>query len=289
MKKVLLAVLLLCLIAATAQATTLQEYIAQDTEFTLWHRLDGSTATIPLSRAIAKHFLNLTESELDVVIHHYKTSSAYENLAEGEKDLIFVTEPYEGDEDMPEFDVIPISYDALVFVNHVKNPVDNVTVEQLRDIYLGNIKNWSEVGGNDTAIFAYQRPLYSGSQTLFLQRLMEGQAPMEPVKEWVVSSMGDLIDAVASYVNADNSLGYTVYYYLNNMYKSPDLRMLKVNGVLPTNETLVSGEYPLQTFYYAVLRADTPADHPARLLVEWLLGEEGQMVSASVGYLPIAQ
>ncbi|WP_269689150.1 PstS family phosphate ABC transporter substrate-binding protein, partial [Klebsiella pneumoniae] len=74
--------------------------------------------------------------------------------------------------------VVPVVAEAFVFLTHASNPVDNLTMKQIQDIYTGKITNWNQVGGEDLEIIAYQRPVNSGSQTGFLELVMKGLTPM---------------------------------------------------------------------------------------------------------------
>ena len=260
----------------------------------LWAKIDGSTATIPLSEAIAKHFLGITDDQAAQLITHNTTDVAYYNLMNKQADLIFVTYPSEAElasaqQNGVTLDIIPVVKDALVFLVNAQNPVNSLTQQQLINIYTGNVTNWSAVGGANAAIQPFQRPANSGSQTLFLKLLMKDTAPMIPPAALVQAEMGGLIDAVANYSNASSALGYSVFYYANDMYAQPAVKLLGVDGVMPTKATIEDGSYPLPTYYYAVLRQDTPADHPARQLLAWLLAQEGQQVADAAGYVPIGE
>jgi len=257
----------------------------------LWRTVDGSTATIPLTEAMAGYF-----GQADSAPYHETTPRAYYYLCNDASyktiDLIFVTIPAAEDFDIAreagvELEVIPVVREGIVFINNTANPVDNLTAEELRNIYAGVITNWKEVGGLDERVTAYQRDIRSGSQTVFLQALMGDMQPVQPEKALVIETMGALVDQVAGYDNAPNALGYTMYYYIANMYSAPTIRVLSVDGIAPSTETIATGDYPLCTTYCAVLRADTPADHPARRLVEWLLSPEGQRVAVDAGYAPL--
>lgn len=289
MKKWISLVLLLAALAFVPQAFA--ETAAFPPE--LWTHIDGSTSLIPLSEAFFRRLTGLPDSEMAAYIEHTTTPNAYANIAGGGVNLILVTPPsaeeiLSASTNGVELELIPIAKDALVMLCNVENPVTALTTRQLRDIYQGKITNWQAVGGADMPILPYQRSLHSGSQTLFLQLLMGDEEPMEPAKEGVLSSMGFLVDAISGYDNAAESLGYSMYYYISNMYGNDRLRMLTVDGVEPTLETIASGEYSMWTYYYAVLRADLPTGAPERALVEYIRSEAGQRIVEEAGYVPLA-
>lgn len=91
----------------------------------------------------------------------------------------------------------PFAIEGLVFVVNADNPVDSLSVEQVQKIYTGEITNWSEVGGVDEPITAFQRNENAGSQTMMKKLVMDGMDMMEPEKEYVIGEMGALIEAGA--------------------------------------------------------------------------------------------
>lgn len=250
-------------------------------------KIDGSTATIPLSEEILLNRLGNYDG-----LTHNRTHEAYLNLIDGKSDLIFVT--YPSDEEFKlamqgdvELEIIPVVKDALVFLCNTANSVNSLTQQQIRDIYTGELTNWSQVGGKNAPITAFQRPENSGSQTLFQKLTMDGLAPTDPPQELRPLEMGGLVDAVADYNNAESALGFSVFYYVSDMYGNPDVRLMAIDGVAPTRETIAAGTYPYITYYYAVIRKDTPENHPARELINWLLTDEGQTVAQTAGYVPM--
>ena len=170
----------------------------------------------------------------------------------------------------------PIGRDALVFIVNENNPVKSLTRQQLKDIYAGKITNWKEVGGEDLAIVPFQRGEDSGSQTLFRKLLIQGGELMDPPTELAPAAMGELVDSIAAYNNSSNAIGFSVYYYIDQMYSQPGLRLLAVDGVTPSNDTIASESYPLCNEFYAVLHADAAADSPERQLYDWLDTAAGQ-------------
>ena len=168
-----------------------------------------------------------------------------------------------------------------------ENPVKSLTRQQLKDIYAGKITNWKEVGGDDLDIVAFQRSEDSGSQTLFKKLLIQGGELMDPPTELAPTAMGELVDSLAAYNNSANAIGFSVYYYIDQMYSQPGLRLLAVDGVEPSNDTIASEKYPLCNEFYAVLHADAAADSPERQLYDWLDTDAGQNCIQKSGYVAV--
>jgi phosphate transport system substrate-binding protein len=252
--------------------------------------IDGSTVTIPLSEALASRLMDLPLEEARQYVLHNKTHPAYVNLIYGKADLIFVTGPSEeelqlAEDQGVELEVIPVVHEGFVFLSNEDNPVEGLTLGQIREIYTGKITNWKEVGGSDMPITAYQRPVNSGSQTGFLEMVMKAEKPMDPPMEQVVAEMGALIDAVAAYDNEPSAIGYSYYYFVMDMWGNDQIKLLSVDGIYPDKDTIRDGSYPLNTAYYAVIRKSQPENSPVREIIDWLLTEEGQQLAEEAGYV----
>lgn len=251
-------------------------------------KIDGSTATLPLAEAFKANFTGTDINEIDV--EHSKTHNAYINLINGNTDLILVTEPSEDelklaeDKDI-ELEVVPIVKEAFVFFVNKENPIENLTLQQIQNIYSGKINNWKDVGGNDSNIVAYQRPENSGSQTGMINLVMQGKKMMEPTTETISQSMADIIDVISDYDNGEKSIGYSYYYYATTMYTNDTMKFLSVNGIEPTYENIQTGLYEIQTAYYAVIRKDEPQDGNTRKLLKAMMSERGQAVAKEAGYV----
>lgn len=256
-------------------------------------RIDGSTATIPLSQAIYRLATGATEREAERFIRHDKTTRAYLNLIwDQETDLVIAYEPGESvkkqlKEEGDNLIIKPIGRDALVFMANQGNPVKSLTGQQVIDIYSGKIANWKEVGGSSQAIRAFQRPENSGSQNLMEKLVMKGTAMAEAPQDYVVSEMGELIEKVSAYDNTGEALGYSVYYYAKNMYQKPELKFMAVDGVTPSSDTIRDGSYPYVSDFYAAVRKDEPKDSNAYRLFEWLTSDDGQALINTLGYVGI--
>lgn len=224
-----------------------------------------------------------------------KTHDAYVDLIIGRNDLILVsTKPSESELDMAKklgvkLELVPIGLDGFVFLVNDGNRLTNLKTQDIKDIYSGKVKNWKGLNGVDAAIKAFTRQANSGSQEL-MEKLVMKEIPMDKnlKQEEVIMTMGGLIDEVGF---DENSFGYSLYYYKNNMIDKreirPSVKLISVDGVEPNPQTISSGKYPYTFNIYAVTRADQSAASPACKLKEWLTGEEGQGIIRKAGYIPL--
>lgn len=269
--------------------------------------IDGSTVCVPMAMELARQHLDMAEEDLAGFVNFSTTHSAYERLIGGlphssvtvmsqnamlddtqPVTLFLGTAPSDEEQAMAEAAGVtlvmrPVCYDAFVFLVNAENPVDSLTVDQIRSVYTGETTHWQDVGGGDGFIHAYQRPKNSGSQTAMETLVMAGLR-LQAESVYVSDGMGDLVRVVGDYSNGLNSLGYSFLYYVDVLYKSGAVKTLAVDGVTPTPEHLRSGEYPFTTCYYAVYRED---DDQTAAFVDWLTGPEGQRCVAQAGYVPI--
>lgn len=255
-------------------------------------RMDGSTSLVPLAQAAASLLLGEEPMYMEGITQFNRTSQSYRNLMWDSCDILIASWPAlsifeELAAENFQYEMEPIATDALIFVVNESNPVDNLTTEQIIGIYTGEITNWSEVGGNDETILPFQRNSGAGSQAL-MEKLVMGDIPMmEAPTELMAGSMGELMEYVRSYDNSSNALGYSVYYYANDMQMAEGLKIIAVDGVQPTADSIRSGDYPHLSNYYTVIAADEAADSPARIMFDWLQGAEGQRLVETQGYVPV--
>jgi phosphate transport system substrate-binding protein len=256
-------------------------------------RVDGSTANLPFITKLYSGITGVSLEEAENIVNiSGGTGMVWRNLLWEGADILIVYEAPDGileefADSGIELDIEPIGKDGLVFLVNKANPVDDLTTEQLQGIYTGKITDWRNVGGDPGPIYAFQRNQESGSQTLFLKLLMDGLRPMDPPTELVPDSMAGLIEAVASFDGSGGAIGYSVFYYADLMFSNPDLKLLSVDGVSPSFESINSGEYPFINDFFVVIRADAPMNSPERLLRDWLISDEGAALLKSTNYVPV--
>ncbi|WHT48987.1 substrate-binding domain-containing protein [Sporosarcina thermotolerans] len=207
--------------------------------------IDGATALYPIYAAFAQSVYPEKEYQpYDSEVMSNRTGAAYTNLINGDVDIIFALGPSstqlnQAESAGKELKLTPIGKEAFVFFVNSKNPVKSLTEDEIKGIYAGKITNWKDVGGKDEEIRAFQRPENSGSQTA-LQSFMGLTPIMKPPTEDVMSLMGTIIGEVSDYKNHKNAIGYTFRYYSTQMVENNKIRLLSVNGVEPTVETIRS-------------------------------------------------
>jgi phosphate transport system substrate-binding protein len=183
-----------------------------------------------------------------------------------------------------ELDIKPVTSSAFVFIVNVENPVENLTLEEIVKIYKGEITNWKDVGGNDEEIIPYQRPNGSGSQTAMISLVMKDENLMTAPKMHIEAEMGGLLEAVAEYNNENAAIGYSYFYYVNTMYKMDTIKMIGIDGVKPSIETIKNGTYPIYTNGYIVSKKD---DNVANKWIENVISERGSKIIENAGYVPM--
>ncbi len=259
-------------------------------------RMDGATALYPVYAAFAQATYPEELAGRDLIdvldlVSCSTTAAAYRRIVEGDCDIIFVAGPSKEQEDYAarqgvELVYTPIGREAFVFFVHPGNPVEDLSLEQLRGIYAGEITRWKQLGVRGLGkILAFQRSEGSGSQTA-LERFVMGDTPLMPAEtENVLGGMGGIVEQVSSYKNHRNAIGYSFRFYCTGLMRDFDVKLLAVNGVAPTVENIENGSYPLSSSFYAVTRAD--ADENTLALLAWICSPQGQALVEKSGYAPL--
>jgi phosphate transport system substrate-binding protein len=229
---------------------------------------------------------------INAAVRHQGTHSAYVNLINGRADLILVArEPSVDEEELANanlvtLDVDIVGLDAFVFLLNKDNPVEQLTVDQIRSIYTGRIVNWKEVGGPDAEITPFQRNRNSGSQELMEKLVMKDLRMIRAPEMMVGTSMAEPFTMLDE---DPNGIGYTVYFYHEHMAPTAAVKACAIDGIQPKPETIADRAYPFVTSVYAVIRNDSAGDSPARKLRDWLLTPTGQAIVGQCGYVPVGE
>lgn len=262
--------------------------------------IDGSTSTLPYTNAVYAAMFSNYYNHPTIPEKHSKSYYSYERLINGEADILFIsTKPTEDTLAKAaaagvELELIPIAYDAMVFFTNGENSIDNLTMDQIREIYVNNsYTSWTELGGPEAGLIPYCRNADSGSQAQMEEFFLKGDEIHPDIRqETTAISMASVLTDVWQAKTDDPlayALGYSIYYYYQSasmilLSSQDDLKLLKINGVYPTDETIADGSYPLAGYNYAVVRADSPEGSIARRMVEFITSPEGQQCVVNAGF-----
>lgn len=251
--------------------------------------LDGAAALVPVYAAIIENVYpegcvtyeggtfsddnyygeNFSE---DSAMQYKNTVRGYEAIVDGTTDILFCAGPSEqqkqyAEEQGVELVYVPIGLEGFVFFVNENNPVENLTVEQIRKIYACEYTNWSEVGGANRVINPVTRLEGSGSQTTF------------------EAFMGDYPIGVKSpFAITGASIGFSFRYYMDGIVANDAVKMIALNGVYPSAENIQNLSYPIVAEFYAIYRADNENEN-IPVLIDWILSEEGQEIIEKCGYV----
>ena len=266
--------------------------------------IDGSTSTLGIVEEINRVMYEDGKND-NWPETASKTVPSYKLLINDELDMIIV--PYASSDVLSlaedsgvELEFFQIAAEALIFITPIENQTENITMEQVRKIYLDyGINNWSELDGPDREIIPICRNADSGSQSqLDNLILMDQKMHSDIEKNYVELTMEGMLEQVAFYHSGglDGSptqsyaLGYTLYTYLKNTGSitgiDEELKMLAFEGVLPSEKSIADGSYPLADGYYLVIRKDLPQDHSARSVIDWLRSGDAQDMIKELGFIP---
>ena len=299
------------------------EYDLKDIKLEEWPLTDCSTSTRPVRDLVAYKLLGIPyqweedwmgsptyiitpkfhEKETSFSYNDYLarnlcsgTHDAYMNLIEGKSDVIIASrdisrnEKASAAESGVELETAPLAIDALVFIVNPKNPVKNLTSDQVRKIYTGEITNWKEVGGVDHAITPYIRDADSGSQEKMETLVMNGLKMIDGTEE---TYMFEIIGSqmASPYLQLENDeygIGYTPFFYCTAMVRDlMRVDMLSIDGVMPSKETLRNNKYPFVSSIYAAVRKTEDHESIAYKLYQFLFTKKGADMIDESGYIAI--
>lgn len=210
----------------------------------------------------------------DSAMQYKNTVRGYQAVVDGTTDILFCAGPSEeqkqyAEDKGVELVYVPIGLEGFVFFVNENNPVDSLTVEEVRKIYACEYKNWSDVGGANRVINPVTRLEGSGSQTAF------------------EAFMGDYeIGRKSPFAITGASIGFSFRYYMDGIVENDSVKMLSLNGVYPSAENIRNRSYPIVAQFYAIYRADNDNEN-IPVLVDWILSDEGQELIEKTGYIRI--
>ena len=256
-------------------------------------KMDGAYALYPVYSGVVRALYDRNEFEKHSRWEYLVTNGSditFRKLLDKEVDLIFSAPPSrkqiaEAQVKGLKYEITPFAKEAFVFFVNSKNPIDNLTSEQIRGIYSGKITSWSQIDKRlNGKIKPFQRNQGSGSQTM-LEKIMGKTPIMPPLKEDRLVGMGGVINDVANYRNYQEAIGFTFRYFSTEMFKNGEIKLLAIDGIAPTVENIRNGSYPF--IAGCCIITVSPRSENIRKIVDFMFSPSGKELIERTGYVAL--
>ncbi len=243
-------------------------------------RISGSTTVLPIAQRAAEYFMGL-RPQAEISVSGTGSGEGLKALVENAVDVATSSRDLKSREirRMAEAGLTLIRHtvalDCVVVVVHPDNPVENLTLSQLKGLYDGRFQNWSAVGGPDKRVVAINRDVSSGTFETWLALVLDGERFRRDAQ--MQTSSGGVAYAVSGNRYAIGYLGLG--------YVSPKVKVVTVDGVKPSLETVRSGQYPLARELYMFTRPDAP--QIALDFINFLTTPDGRRLVDREGFISV--
>ena len=246
-----------------------------DTELTGSVATDGSTSMKSVIGALGESFQN-ANSGVTFTYNPTGSGSGIQAVSEGRCDIGLASRGLKDDEKSSGLTETVLAYDGIAVVVSPENPVSDLTIEQIADIYTGKITNWSEVGGNDAEIVLIGREAGSGTRDGF-ESITGTEEACQYRQE--LTSTGDVIATVSQNPNA---IGYASLSAVKESVKA-----LSVGGVAPSEDTVKDGSYLIQRPFVLVTKDGVTLSPAAQAFFDYATSAEAAPIIAQAGAVAV--
>lgn len=241
------------------------------------HRItvSGSTSVGPLAEKLAAKYEKT--NDINIEVNQIGSSAGIENAIKGVSDLGMSSRELKEEELSQKIESTIIAYDGIVVITNRENDVQQLTMQQVKDIYTGKITNWKELGGEDLEIVVVSREDGSGSRDAFQE--IVGYTSRELIQNAIIASGNGNIKTTIQ-MNKQ-AIGFISFEYMDDSITS-----LKIDGVDPTADNVLNNLYPLARPFLFVHHKLT---EESQQWLDFILSTEGQKVVQEAGAIPLLQ
>ena len=249
--------------------------------------ISGSTTLLQVSEAWASAFMEKFGGT--IIVNGGGSGSGIADFINGVNELANSSREIKDEEleaakaaglDVQEYMVL---FDGIAVIVSSNVPVENLTIEQLSKIYTSEITNWKDVGGDDAEIIITARDSSSGTGEYFLEEVVQLGKTMEDND---YSDMALRLQSNADIVNQvkenDNAIGYIGLGYLDE-----SLKIVRVEGIEPSIDTVKDGSYPISRGLY-VYAPNKELTQIGQAYINFILSDEGQDIGLEEGFVPLS-
>ncbi len=270
MKKII-SVLLVCVLAASFAACGTSKTQTGGTIAT-----DGSTSMEKVIGYLSEAYME-DNSDIKVTYNPTGSGAGIQAVLDGRCDIGLSSRDLKNEEKANLIGTV-VAIDGIAVIVNPQNPVSDLTIEQIAALYKGEIDNWSKLGGNDAPVVLIGREAASGTRDGF-----ESITDTEDVCKYSqeLTSTGDVVQTVASNPNA---IGYASLASVKDTVK-----ILDVEGVTPTTQTIQSGEYKVQRNFVFVTKKDAQLPDTAQKFFDYATSGAADDLIVKAGAVPVAR
>lgn len=246
----------------------------------------GSDTMVILGQRWAENYMNANPGQI-VMVTGGGSGTGIAALINGTTDICQSSRPMKQDEKLKLRDrfqtmgvEIPVAKDGLAVYVHPSNPIQELTIDQLKLVYEGKVTNWKQLGGKEATIILYGRENSSGTYSFFKDHVLGGRDFSPRVQ--TLPGTAAVVNAVAK---DPNGIGYGGAAYAKGVRDVAMKADAKSPAYLPTAEHVNSNKYPLARDLYFYLRKTPTGD--TKRFIDWILSPDGQKLAVAVGYFPV--
>ncbi|NCU16843.1 phosphate ABC transporter substrate-binding protein [Pallidibacillus pasinlerensis] len=237
--------------------------------------ISGSTSVGPLAEKLAEQYEQ--KEEINIEINQIGSSAGITNSINGVSEIGMSSRDLKEEEVASGLTETIIAYDGIVVVTHPSNKVDDLTIDEVKQIFTGKVTNWQELGGDDLEIVVVSREDGSGSRDAFQE--IVGYSSGELIKNSIIASgNGNIKNTVATNKHA---VGFISFEYVDD-----SVQPIKINGVEATPENVLNQTYGLSRPFLFVYK-DENLSEEGQGFIDFILSSDGQQIVAEAGIIPL--
>jgi len=243
--------------------------------------IKGSTTVLPIAQKVAEAYMK-QNPDVKISLEGGGSGNGIKAIIDGSTDIAnssrFIKDKEvslaveKGRYPVP----FAVAYDCIVPVVHPSNNLTNITTDQLKRIYMGQVKNWKEIGGPDSPVVVISRDTSSGTYEVWAEKVLKGEKVFPGAL--LQASNGAIVQAVSKNKNAVGYIGIG--------YISSEVKALKVDNIEGTPETTLNGSYPISRALY-MFTPGWPAGDTLNFINYVLHPQKGQKYVLEAGFVPL--
>ncbi|MDR1773713.1 MAG: phosphate ABC transporter substrate-binding protein [Clostridioides sp.] len=249
---------------------------SQDSSNPIKITVSGSTSVGPIMENLSSEYMD-SNKNIDIEVQQNGSSAGIANTIQDVSEIGMTSRNLKEDEKKQNLTDTKIAIDAIAIITNKENKVNNLSLNQLKDIYTGKITNWKDVGGKDAHISVISREDGSGTREGF--ESIVGYNAEEMIREAIISEgNGNVKLSVKNNVNA---IGY-----ISLEYADEHVNKVSIDNISANEDTVKANKYPLTREFLIVYKKDKIPEE-AKKFIDYMLSEDGQHIVKDSGFIRV--